>query len=79
MSKTIVKPRSKKKNRSPSCVVYAHVPQALGEALKAAAADHRRKITAEIIMALEAYLKGLGRWPAVTSAAITAGEDLEEK
>jgi hypothetical protein len=42
----------------------ARIPEHLYQAMKQVAAEHRRPLTWEIQVALEAYLESLGRLPA---------------
>lgn len=52
-----------KKQKRKGVPLHVYLPPPLMEVLVACAADHRRKLTQEVVLALEGYLKALGRWP----------------
>lgn len=56
-------PAVRKPNRS-GVPIHFYAPPELREALDACAADNRRTMTAEAMIALENHLQALGYWPA---------------
>ncbi len=53
--------KAKKPNRS-GVPLHVYIPPALDAALEACAAANRRKVTAEVVIALEKHLREGGFW-----------------
>lgn len=62
-------------NRTPvrtGVPLHIYIPPALRDAIDSCAESNRRKLTQEVIIALEEHLKKAGRWP--VSQAGSSGE-----
>jgi hypothetical protein len=56
-------PDTRKKPTRTGVSLHVYVEPALREAIEAAAKSHRRSLTGEVSLALEAHLRSLGLWP----------------
>jgi hypothetical protein len=56
-----MKPRAKP--QSPRKAVCIYIPPALWDAMRRAARGNHRSLTGEVTVALEEYLRDLGKWP----------------
>lgn len=63
VAKRRTNPDKPKPKRSPAYTVYARINPALGAALDLKLSRSRRSLTAELELALEAWLAADGLWP----------------
>jgi hypothetical protein len=58
----MAKPK-KKGGEGAKAVLYVELPAVIKGRLEELAAEHNRKLTGEVIQALQEYLEKYGRWP----------------